>query len=184
MPPETGTSESETSPSRKWFAITLATLVMMVCYSAILFGVAGGFLGEGEDGAAMALAAGLIGVPAVFLGLAFVSRHPQAPKATLKAMGLFLLVGLPVSLLSLPAGMVGGFGAGGVVALRLGPTDTTRARAWAVALSASYIMVVGQIVPPIDALVGSVFPFLAIGAADSITRKRAERVRDADTRNA
>jgi hypothetical protein len=148
---------------------------MMICYSAILFGVAGGFLGEGEEGAAMALTAGLVGVPVVFLVLAFISRHPQAPKATLKAMGLFLLVGLPVSLLSLPAGMVGGFGAGGVVALRLEPTDTTRARVWAVALSASYIMVVGQIVPPIDALVGSVFPFLAIGAADSITRKRAER---------
>jgi hypothetical protein len=81
-------------------------------------------------------------------------------------------------LLSLPAGLVAGFGAGGLVALRLEPTDTIRARVWAIALSASYIMVVGRIMAPIDALVGSVFPFLAIGAADSIMRKRAERVRN------
>jgi len=150
---------------------------MMACYTAILFGVAGGLTGEGEEAAVIALTVGLAGVPAVFLVLAFVSRHPQAPKATLKAMGLFLLVGLPVSLLSLPAGMVGGFGAGGLVSLRLEDTDTIRARVWAVALSASYVMIVGRIVPPIDALVGSVFPFFAVGAADSIMKKRATQAR-------
>ena len=168
-------SEPETSPSRKWFAISVATLVMMICYTAILFGVAGGLSGEGEESAALALAVGLAGVPLVFLALAFISRHPRAPKATLKAMGLFLVVGIPVSLLSLPAGLVGGFGAGGLVSLRLEETDTIRARVWAVALSAAYIMVVGRIIPPIDALAGSIFPFLALGAADSIMKKRAER---------
>lgn len=151
----------------------MATVVMMICYSAIFFGIGRGLSGEGDQDAALALAVGLAAVPAVFLALAFISRHPQAPKATLKAMALFLAVGFPVSLLSLPAGLVGGFGAGGLVALRLEDTDTIRARVWAVALSASYIMVVGRIAPPIDALVGSVFPFLAIGAADSIMRKRA-----------
>jgi hypothetical protein len=153
-------------------------MVMIVCYFAILFGVFSGLSGEGDDGVALILAIGLAGVPAVFLVLAFVSRHPRASNATLKAMALFLAVGLPVSLLDLPAGLVGGFGAGGVVALRLEPTEATRARVWAVALSVAYILVVGRIVPPVAALAGSVFPLLAIGAADSIMRRRAEQVPD------
>jgi hypothetical protein len=148
---------------------------MMVCYTAMLFGVIGGLSGDGGEDAALALAAGLAGVPAVFLTLAFVSRHPRAPRAALNAMALFLVVGFFVSLLSLPAGLVSGFGAGGVVAFRLDSTDTIRARVWAVALSAAYVLIIGRIVPPMDALAGSLLPLIAIGGADTITRRRVEQ---------
>ena len=178
MPDEAGTPEESPSPSRKWHAIGVATLAMILCYSAILFGLVSALGGEGDEGVALILAIGLAGVPAVFMVLAFVSRHPRAPFATIKAMGLFLLIGFSVSLLDLPAGLVGGFGAGGIAALRLETTDTVRARVWAVALSTAYIMVIGRIVPPIGALTGSVFPFLAIGAADSITKKRGIQAPD------
>ena len=174
MPSEVGTSEERTSPSRKWHAIGVATLAMILCYSAILFGLVSALSGEGDEGVALILAIGLAGVPAVFMTLGFVSRHPRAPYATIKAMGLFLLIGFSVSLLDLPAGLVGGFGAGGIVALKLETTDTVRARVWAVVLTTAYIMLIGRIVPSVGALAGSVFPFLAIGAADSITRRRAE----------
>ena len=148
---------------------------MVVCYTALLFGVIGGLSGEGGDAAALALALGLAGVPSVFLVLATLSRHPRVPRATLNAMALFLGTGFFVSLLSLPAGLVAGFGAGGAVTLRLEATDTIRARSWAIALSAAYVLIIGRIFPPLDALVGSGLPLLAIGGADSIMRRRAEQ---------
>jgi hypothetical protein len=147
---------------------------MILCYTAILFGLVSGLSGEGDEGAALILAVGMAGVPAVFLLLAFVSRNPKASNSTLKAMGLFLVIGFPIALFDLAGGLVAGFGAGGIVALARESTDTVKARVWAIVLTTAYILLLSRIIPPIAALSGSVFPFLSIGAADRITRRRAE----------
>jgi hypothetical protein len=78
---------------RRWLAITLATIA---CSSAS---------GRSSprppqpasrtfDGGGL-LAFGLALVPLAFGVLAFASRHPSAPAQVLKAMGLFIVIGVP-----------------------------------------------------------------------------------------
>ncbi len=70
---------------------------------------------------AAAIAFGLSLIPFVFVVLAVRLRAPAArPARSLRAMGLCLLVGIPVSALAADAvtGIVAGVGAGGIVALR------------------------------------------------------------------
>ena len=80
---------------RRWIVITVATVVMQFAWWPTLAGIA---TASGEDSTfALGLfALGLSLVPAAFLALAFGSNHPRAAGATLRAMGLFLLVSLPV----------------------------------------------------------------------------------------
>src|SRR5688500_15575079 len=84
---------------KKWRAITLATLVLVPGFWSILTGLV---LAASDDpniainpGAAIAF--GLAVIPFVFIVLAFLSEHPRAPGAVLRAMGLALLVGISVS---------------------------------------------------------------------------------------
>ncbi len=84
-------------------------------------------------------------IPFVFIALAFLSEHPRAPGAVVKAMGLCLLVGIPVSAVAGDAvtGIVAGVGAGGIVALRSDEPHNWKARALGVAIAASYTFVLG-----------------------------------------
>ena len=88
------------SPQQKWKAITIGTLVLLPAFWAIAHRARVGRVRRATAASrnpAAFIAFGLALVPFVFLALAFVSEHPAAPMATVKAMGLFLLVGIPVS---------------------------------------------------------------------------------------
>jgi hypothetical protein len=166
------------SPRLKWRAITLATLVLVPAYWAVLAAlVSVASKGDAGPNPGPALAFGLSMVPFVFLVLAFMSGHPRAPGAVIKAMGLALLVGIPVSALAADAvtGMVAGIGAGGTVALRADEDHNWRARAIAVTAATAYSFVLLHTVPDAGLLAAPIFPFTSIGVADHLSERRRER---------
>jgi hypothetical protein len=166
------------SPQRKWRAITIATLVFAPGYWATLAGlVALASDDTATEPPAAAIAFGLALVPFVFVVLAFLSEHPRAPVAVLKAMGLAVLVGPVVSAFAGDAvtGVIAGVGAGGACALRRDDPQTTRARAWAVAIAAAYTFVLVRTLGA-PALVPAVaFPLTALGIADHLSERRTDR---------
>lgn len=166
-------------PQKKWRAIAIATLILVPSYWAILAGlVAGATDSEAsapDPGAALAL--GLALIPFVFIALAFLSEHPRAPGAVLKAMGLSILVGTIASALTADGvtGIVAGVGAGGIVALRSDEPHNWRARAIAVAVAAIYTLVLVRILGSVALLPAPMFPFTGIGIADHLSERRWER---------
>lgn len=166
------------SPRRKWRAITLATLVLVPAYWLLLAGLvsAAPDTEGGVANPAAAVTGGLSIIPFVFVALAFLSEHPHAPRAVLRAMGLCLLVGLGVSVLALDGvtGIVAGVGAGGIAALRSDLDGTIRPRALAVVVAASYTFILVRVAGPVVLLSAPVFPFTALGLADLwVERNRA-----------
>jgi hypothetical protein len=170
------------SPQRKWRAITIATLVLVPGFWALLMAWVADV---GDDSAtdsasapngAIALAVGLAVVPFVFVVLAFLSEHPAPAAAVLKAMGLTLLVGIPVwAFADAVTGIVAGVGAGGIVALRMDEPQNRRARAVAVTFASLYTMIMLLLAGPIVLLPAPVFPLTAIGIADHLAERAAER---------
>jgi hypothetical protein len=161
------------SPQRKWQTITVATLLLVPAYFSLLAGLVAeaSDAPEAQAGApnvAAAFALGLALVPFVFIVLAFMSGHPRAPGAVVKAMGLALLVGIPVSALAGDAvtGIVAGVGAGGIVALRADTGHSWKARAVAVLAASVYSFVLVRTAGPIALLAAPVLPLTGIGVAD------------------
>lgn len=157
----------------------MATLLLVPGYWAILVGLV---VANTENpsldinpGAAVAL--GLALVPFVFVVLAFMSEHPRAPGAVLRAMGLALLVGLPISALAGDAvtGIVAGVGAGGVVALRADMAHSMKARALAVLIAAAYTYVLVRAAGPVALLPAPILPFTGIGIADHLSERKMAR---------
>ena len=83
------------SSRRKWTAVGVATVVELVSFWAIIVGVARGIEDEEAGSAAGPFALGFALVPFAFLVLAFMSSHRRAPGAVMRAMGVWLLAGLP-----------------------------------------------------------------------------------------
>jgi len=171
------------SPQRKWRAITLSTLLFAPAYWAIVAAL----VSLGTDGGREApnagplIAFGLCLLPFVFVVLAFLSEHFNAPGAIVKAMGLAVLVGIAVSALAADAvtGLVAAMGAGGVVALRADADHGWKARAIAVALAAVYEYVLLRTASDVALLMGPILPFTGIGVADHLSERRRERERQA-----
>ena len=164
-------------PRRKWRAITLATLVFAPASWFILTGlVAGSVGGEGGPNAAASLALGLVLIPFVFIVLAFLSEHPRAPGAVVKAMGLSILVGVLVSAGAMDGitGLVAGVGAGGVAALRNDGHEWRR-RALAVILVSAWTFGLVRIAGPIALLPAPMLPLMGIGLSDHLEERRAAR---------
>ncbi len=174
------------SPRRKWQTITLATLLLVPAYWSMLAGLVGGAVDEGEEAVvaepAAFVAFGLALVPFVFVVLAFLSEHPRAPGAVVRAMGLAVLVGVPLSALAGDAvtGIVAGVGAGGVVTLRPEPGHGLRARAVGVVVAATYTFRRVRTAGALALLSAPVFPLTALGLADHYVDWRAERRPAAD----
>lgn len=166
------------TPERKWRAIAITTLALAPAFWAILAGLVAA-ADEGTDGPqpGAAIAFGLAVLPFVFVLVAFLSQHPRAASAAARAMGLSLLVGIPISALAADAvtGLVAGVGAGGIVAFRRDPPETTKARVVAVTIATVYTFVLVRTAGPIALMSAPVFPFTAIGLADHLTVRRAER---------
>ncbi|HEY9555490.1 MAG TPA: hypothetical protein VIR58_02080 [Acidimicrobiales bacterium] len=166
------------SPERKWRAIVITTLVLAPAFWAILAGWVAA-ADEGTAGAqpAAAIAFGVAVLPFVFIAGAFLSQHPNAPGAAARAMGLALLVGIPVLAVAGDGvtGLVAGVGAGGTVAMRRDEGESLKARVWAVAFASAYAFVLVRIAGGIALLSAPVFPLTAIGLADHLSVRRAER---------
>jgi hypothetical protein len=169
-------------PAKKWRAILVATLVLVLAFWALLAGLVAEATSDSseskaEPNAALGLAVGLTVIPFVFVALAFLSEHPRAPGAVVRAMGWSLLVGIPVSALAGDAvtGIVAGVGAGGIQALRMDEPQNWRARAWAVVVAAAYTFVLARVAGALVLLPAPIFPLTAIGVADHLTERRAEQ---------
>lgn len=157
-------------PRRRWVSLTAATLVMQFAYWPVVASLI-----EGDADLAGLLWLGLAVTPFVFLVLAFASGHPRAAGATLAAMGLFLVVALPVGLVNLVAGLVAGFGAAAACALRLEPgVHSRRGRAVAVAAASVYVLVLlglEALLPVLGRFAimsGAVIPLAIVGIADEV----------------
>jgi hypothetical protein len=170
-------------PERKWRAITLATLLLAPAVWSLLAGlVAAASDDAGGPAAGAAIALGLALLPFVYVVLAFGSEHPRAPGAVVKAMGLCLLVGIPVSAVAGDAvtGLVAGVGAGGIAALRADLAHDWRVRAGAVAIGAGYSFVLARVAGPVVLIAAPIFPFTGLGLADHASEWW--RARDASLR--
>jgi len=166
-------------PRRKWRAILLATLLLAPAFWSILIGVVAVAADEGVETPPPGpfIAFGLALIPFVFVVLAFLSEHPRAPGAVVRAMVLSLLVGIPVSALAADAvtGLVAGAGAGGAAALRADVRHDWRARALAVLAVSAYVYVVVRSAPDVALLISPALPFASLGVADHLSERRAER---------
>jgi hypothetical protein len=166
------------SPRRKWRAILVATLALVPAFWSMLLGLVAAASDDPDaPNPAAALAFGLALIPFVFVVLAFMSEHPRPSGAVLRAMGLSLLVGIPVSALAPDpvTGIVAGLGAGGVVALRMDDDHTVRARVLAVVVATAYTFVLVRVAGGLVLLPAPIFPFTAIGIADHLSERSRER---------
>lgn len=174
------------SPQRKWRAITLATLLFIPAYWAIVSALVslGSKDARATPDAGPLIAFGLCLLPFVFVVLAFLSEHPNAPGAVVKAMGMVILVGIAVSAVAADAvtGLVAAVGAGGIVALRADPDHGWRARAVAVMLATVYLYVLLRSASDVALLMAPVLPFTGIGVADHLSERKRDRDRLAAAR--
>jgi hypothetical protein len=166
------------SPRRKWRAITLATLLLVPGYWFMLAGlVSTAAIGRGGPAAGPFIAFGLALVPFVFMALAFLSEHPRAPGAVIRAMVLALLVGIPISALAGDAvtGLVAGIGAGGIAALRADLAHDWKPRALAVLVVSAGVFIMLRTASTAALLLAPALPFTAIGVADHLTERNREQ---------
>ena len=167
------------APRRMWRAILLATLLLVPAYWTLLIGVVS--VASTKTGGVAApglwIAFGLMLVPFVFVVLAFASAHPNAPGAVVKAMGLAIAIGLPVSALAADAvtGFVAGIGAGGIVALGSDVERPWRARMLGVLLATAWAFLTVRSVPEAALLMAPILPFTSVGLADHLVVLRRER---------
>ena len=173
--------EEPISPRRKWAAIAAATFVMLLSYWAIVFSfVAGAADDETIEGGFGAFAFGVAMAPFAFIVLSFGSKSRKAATAVLKAMGLFVVVGAGVIVLTnLVTGLVLAFGAGGMLCLRREEEHSTKVRLAFLGGATLYVFILLAAVPAAGVLTGGVTPFLILGIADGYAERKAERAAEA-----
>ncbi|MEX2505167.1 MAG: hypothetical protein WD378_09965 [Egicoccus sp.] len=168
-------SGEDNTPRRRWLALVGASAVMQFSYWPVVVALAASQAGDEAAGPAAAL--GLSIAPVTFLTLAFLSRHRRAPGAVLKAMGLFLLVSLPIILVPTMAlvGVYAGYAAGGVLALRpMAVERPYRTRVLAVVAGGVYLWVIGLLgLAGLAQMSAAALPLAASGIADEILLGRA-----------
>jgi hypothetical protein len=161
------------SPRKKWRAITLATLVIAPAVWSIIAGIVSVSSDDPNAPApAPLIAFGLAVVPFAFVVLAFLSEHPRAPGAVLRAMGLSLVVGIAVGAFAPDAvtPLVAGLGAGGLAALRADPMHTWRARALGVVVATLLVFLLLRI-SDVGLILAPALPFTSVGVADQVAER-------------
>jgi hypothetical protein len=169
------------SPRKKWRAITVATLVLVPSYWSVLAGLVSLASERAEaPPAGPFIAFGLALIPFVFIVLAFLSEHPRAPGAVVKAMGLALIVGVPVSAIAADAvtGLVAAAGAGGIAALRADGAQAWKARAIAVLAVSVYVYLMIRLAGDVTLLLAPTLPFTCLGVADHLVERRSEKAEE------
>lgn len=164
----------------RWLAIIAASAVYQFSYWPLLAGT------TVEDGGGVGLLAfGLGLVPFVFLTAAFASRHPNAAGATLRAMGWFLLVGLPLGLMLEPIlGTAVGVALGSAVALApVEGIETRRVRYYAVVGIGIYLTLLVLLVPGFAIISAAVLPIAIHGVVDQTIEERHLQRQRAATRD-
>jgi hypothetical protein len=162
---------------RNWLALALGTVLAVFSY----FTYAAAFVDPGGNGE---INAGLVAVslaiaPFVFVVIAVVSRNFGSMRMVLISMGLLLVLGLSVGLISPVLGAAAGLGVGAAMSLRLPDiANQLRQRLVAVTLGVVYTMLLLFIAPPAGVVTGAFVPILMVGFADEY-RAWKER-RDAD----
>lgn len=160
---------------RSWLAIAISTIVMVISYGSLLVAIVA-TRSDTPGAAAPAFTIGFALVPAVFLTLAFVSGRESAPVSVLKAMGLWLLITLPLGLFNPVFGLSVGFGIGGVITLNQQATDRPGWRAAAVLIIATYSLLMLFTLPALGLISGGFLPLASLGLADFYTRNRGKSV--------
>ncbi|GBD83928.1 hypothetical protein BMS3Abin02_00312 [bacterium BMS3Abin02] len=159
---------------RTWLALTFATVIAAGSSAAMLLAFLSGKVdGQTQSGGLLAL--GLAAVPFAFLVLAFGSKHPSPAAATVVAMLLSIVVAVPVLAVArdVVTGMVAGYGAGGVIALRFDPERHSRLGRWiSVGVVTAYVFVLLRTVTEAGLLAGPLLPLFAVGVADLFTERK------------
>lgn len=151
----------------------VGTLAQAVSFGSLMVAVYASTSDSGEAAAAY-FALGFVLVPITCTVVAFMSRHPRAPLATLKGMGVWLVIGVPLVLLSPVIGFGTGYAAAGAMTLRSDALAPGRNRAWAILATALYLTLLLFVLPQSAILAGAVTPLLAIRAADLLSERREE----------
>jgi len=157
---------------RSWFAIATSTVLAMTSYSSFLIAIVA-TRSNTPQAAGPAFALGFVLAPLVFVALAFLSGRKRPPTAVLKAMGVWLLVALPLGLFNPVFGLSAGFGMGGVLALVEGENDRWRHRAIAVILVSTYSLLMLFVIPVLGILSGGLLPIASLGLADYYSEYRS-----------
>jgi len=165
-------TEEDQSYKRSWFAIGLGTIVLMISYSSLLVAIVAA-QSDTPTASGPAFAVGFALVPVVFVTVAFTSGRARAPVAVLKAMGLWLVVALPLSLFNPIFGLSVGYGLGGVLTLRELETDRWQNRTVAVFLTGAYALLMLWVIPALGLLSGGLLPLPALGLMDYYTAHRS-----------
>jgi hypothetical protein len=167
------TPETESWRRRNWIAIAFATIVMTFSY---FFYAAAFAVPEGET---VQIDIGLLGLglavaPFVFVVIGVVSRNQEFPKRVLQSMGLLIVLGLSIGLLSPALGATAGFGAGGAITLNRPDLEgILKWRLWSVVLTVLYTFVLLIIATPAGVFTGGLLPLLMLGFADEYTAWKA-----------
>lgn len=162
------------TPKRRGVVLAFATVLELISYWALLRGLVAIQDGSRPEIIAPSLFIGMVTIPIVFVVIAFGSRHANAPVATLQAMGLCLVVGLPVAFVIPSVGLLAGFGVGGTIALRHEEWQLYRVRLAAVGLACLYVVVLMVIVLPVGVFTAGFLPFLALEFADRFSDSKNE----------
>lgn len=174
LPAVTRRDENESiSTRRRWLAVLLATVLMFISHVLFIYALVA-VSGDETIFAGALFGIGLGLVPGVFAVAAFVSQNPRAFLSTLGASALWFVVTLPLGVANLPTGLVAGYGAGGVVAFRLGAVHTRMSRAIAVIVCVVYVIALQRLLPEVGLFAGAPLPFVAIVLADIYREKNAE----------
>lgn len=164
-------------PRAKWRAITLATLLVAPAVWSIIAGIVAASSDDPDaPPSAPLIAFGLAVVPFAFVLLAFLSEHPRAPGAVLRAMALSLLVGVAVGAAAPDAvtPLVAGLGAGGLAALRADAAHRWQARAIAVSVATIFVFALLRF-SDVGLVIAPALPFTSIGVADHLAERRGAR---------
>ncbi|MEX1037548.1 MAG: hypothetical protein WDZ96_01675 [Acidimicrobiia bacterium] len=150
---------------RVWLAIGIGTILQAISFGSLLLGAVASQTDTPEAGGP-AFAIGFALVPLVLVVVAFGSGRVGPASSVLKGMGLWLLVGLPTSLISPVTGICAGFTAATSVTLHRAEGIPFKPRVVAIAMTAGYVTLLVVILPQAGVFAGAVTPLLAIRGAD------------------